>query len=269
MATTPLRYPLDVSGSAANNKVTGEPYSLAAHVVRSLVPTYSPFFADSVVITDSTGRVAVPGIDYKFLDLMSVASSMTLGGKLVYRTILITNPLVASTGVISYQAIGGGFQTSNVTTQAIIDNLARDSRPPAYENILNRPAGLTPTDHFQSANTLVGLEYLVEAINVLRDCVLLGDAVGHDALYGYIDSQVNMMKLAMTSYQDDVSILALTRAQNAVVAAAAAQGSIDTYSNALLSLQTAMSSAMAKADALYTDQQTDEARARALLSQYP
>jgi len=268
MATLPVRYPLDLSGRALSNKVTHEPYSLAAKPLRSLVPTYSPFFGNSVEIVDANGRPATLGLDYKFLDLMSVASAMT-DNQLIYRTILITNAAVAATGTISYQAVGGNFQQSASITQALIDNLARDTRPPSYENILNRPAGLTPTDHYQSANTLIGLEYLVEAINTLRDCVLMGDSVGHEALYAYVDSQVNMMKLAITTYQDDVAVLALARAQNAVLAAGAAQSDLATLSNALVALQTQLSAAMSKADALTAEQAGDEARARALLAQYP
>jgi mannitol/fructose-specific phosphotransferase system IIA component len=258
----------DYTGTAPTNKRVNEIHTLGSQLVRSVVPEHSPFFEQSLVVrrTD-TNAVLNPGTDYKCVDLLSLASAMT-GGLLVFRTILILNSQVSSVA-IDYQELGGRWSKNFDTAQALLDNLNRDNRPPHWENMLNRPVDYTPTAHMTSAQNLVGLEYLVEAINEVKTAILMGDAVGHQAIYAYLDAQLTILKTTVQSYQDDSAVLALTAAQNAALTLIGLKNKADEQLAIVNALQLELQGATELANRLYTAQTTDESRALALIQNNP
>ena len=271
MATNPvLASSADYTGQSSFNRVVNETHvNLGTKLIRSVVPTYSPFFAQGLVVRDhANGAVLTEGVDYKAVDLMTLASAMT-NGLLVYRTLLILKPGVVGVE-IDYQALGGKWTQSFSTSQALLDNLTQDARPPSWDNMINRPAqGYTPTAHMQSAQDLIGLEYLVEAINTLKDSILMGDVVGHAAIYAYLDAQLNIIKTTIQSYQDNTAVIALANSQNALLQVAAAQSQITAQITVIEALQQQVALASEKADALFSAQAGDEAAAIALLAAHP
>lgn len=222
MATIlPIKYALDLTGVSPNNLVYQEPHSLISKRVRSLAPLYGPFFTESVVIEDvGNNRTLVRNVDFKCLDIVGIPTVQS--GKEVCSIVVLVNSLVSNDVRMSYQALGGNYQGSYEAIQTLIDNLTADTRPVEWPNLINRPTSFDPTMHLHRVGDVVGFEYLVSAIDKLKNAVLLGDQISHDELLTFMSGKINALEALMRSGQNGMMALALSRATDANVATAQA-----------------------------------------------
>ena len=187
MATpTPIyRYPLDGTGQSPDNLVVGEEHQLSTRAVRCVAPTYGGFFAESVVVKDLvTNLPLIRGIDYNFGELFEFPTGRY--GKEVFGIIAITKPGVTKVA-IQYQALGGDYSYSMDSIIAMMDSLNLGERPVEWGSIINRPSRFDPATHFHDIGDVYGFEYLVHAIDLVRQAILMGDVVSHDEIYRYVD----------------------------------------------------------------------------------
>jgi hypothetical protein len=187
MATpTPIyRYPLDGTGQSPDNLVVGEEHQLSNRAVRCVAPTYGGFFAESVVVKDlATNLSLIRGIDYNFGELFEFPTGRY--GKEIFGIIAITKPGVTKV-TIQYQVLGGDYSYSMDSIIAMMDSLNLGERPVEWGSIISRPALFDPASHFHDIGDVYGFEYLVHAIDLVRQAILMGDVVSHDEIYRYID----------------------------------------------------------------------------------
>lgn len=134
-------YAFDPTGQALQNHVLGETKTLnlpAGHDYLFVVPTYGPFFEDSLVIkyTDTLGnaRILEPFVDYhpgfQFVEATSKTNRALYGG---FSFIDIT---LTGTVTYSYQALGGDYELSTAQITAIQANEARDPQFTSWEAVL-------------------------------------------------------------------------------------------------------------------------------------
>jgi hypothetical protein len=183
---TPIyRYPLDGTGKSPDNLVVGEEHQLSNRTVRCVAPTYGGFFAESVVVKDlATNMPLVKGPDYYFGELFEFPTGRY--GKEIFGIIVITKPGVTKIA-INYQALGGDYSYSMDAVIAMLDNLNLGERPAEWGMIIGRPTLFDPAAHFHDAGDVYGFEYVVHAIDLLKQAIILGDVASHDEIYAYID----------------------------------------------------------------------------------
>lgn len=186
---TPLivRYPLDPTGTNPNNLVTGEIQNLTPNRnVRAIATLYGAFFTQSLVVTDTaTNQVLTPGTQYYAAELYELPTARY--GKEICAVILITDPTVSNQVSLQYQALGGPYGTSATAIVQQIENLQLDTRPVAWGDILDRPSEFPPAFHLHDIGDVYGFEYLVHAIDRVRDAIEVGDSAQFSQIYAYID----------------------------------------------------------------------------------
>ncbi len=187
---TPIyRYPLDGTGTSPDNLVVGEQHQLSNRAVRCVAPTYGGFFAESVVVKDlATNMPLVKGPDYYFGELFEFPTGRY--GKEIFGVIVIVKPGVTSVS-ITYQALGGDYSYSMDAVIAMLDSLNLGERPVDWGMIVGRPTLFDPAAHFHDAGDIYGFEYIVHALDLLKQALLLGDVASHDEIYAYIDRTIS------------------------------------------------------------------------------
>lgn len=186
---TPLivRYPLDPTGTSTNNLVSGEIQNLTPNRnVRAIATLYGAFFTESLVVTDtSNNKVLTPGTQYYAAEMYELPTARY--GKEICAVILITDATVSNQVSLTYQALGGPYGTSATAIISQIENLQLDTRPVAWGDILDRPSEFPPAFHLHDIGDVYGFEYLVHAIDRVRDAIEVGDTYQFDQIYSYID----------------------------------------------------------------------------------
>lgn len=176
MGTRPIihKYPLDRTGRNPNNLIVGEPHTLPSGINRPVVTNYGAFFTESLVVRDAaTGDILAPHHQYKATQLYQDATTYT--GKEVCSVIIVTDTTVSSEVEVDYQVIGGEYTTSVRAVRELVHDLDLDNRPVAWGDILGKPKGYPPGPHLHDAGDLYGMEYLVEAIERIRQAILVGN----------------------------------------------------------------------------------------------
>lgn len=186
---TPLvvRYPLDPTGTSPNNLVAGEIQNLTPNRnVRAIATLYGAFFTESLIITDiATNTVLTPGTQYYAAELYELPTSRY--GKEICAVILITDTSVSNQVSLQYQTLGGPYGTSATAIIQQIENLQLDTRPVAWGDILDRPSAFPPSFHLHDIGDVYGFEYVVHALDRIRDAIEVGDSAQYDQIYAYID----------------------------------------------------------------------------------
>ena len=145
MPSAPLiRYPLDPTGTNADNAVSGEVKSLSVAQIRAVAPTYSPFFTESLVIYDhGNNRLLTRGVDYQCVELLQEATLKF--GKEIAQLILVINPAVTSQVRYSYQVLGGLYQNNVEGLKNMYETVMSDSRAVNWSDVINKPITYPPT----------------------------------------------------------------------------------------------------------------------------
>lgn len=184
-----VKFPLDETGVNPNNLVQGEPHTLVSRKVRSISPTYGAFFTGSLVVTDDvTQTQLVKNVQYFAVELYELPTAKT--GKEVCAIIIITDQAVSNSVSISYQALGGDFSVSTIALQQMIDKLELDERPVYWPSIIGKPSEFPPSAHLHDVGDVYGFEYMVHALERIKDAIVMGDQLSHDVIYRYVDDRV-------------------------------------------------------------------------------
>jgi hypothetical protein len=191
------RYPLDPTGVSPDNLVTGEEHQLSTRTIRCIAPIYGGFFSDSVLVRDlDTGNTLIRGIDYQFGELFEFPTGRY--GKEVFGIIAISKPNVSRVS-ISYQTLGGNYSYSMDAIIAMIDSLDIGDRPVNWGSLIDRPTLFEPATHWHDIGDVYGFEYLVHAVEQLRNAILIGDVASHDEIYLYMDRLAAEQALVIAS----------------------------------------------------------------------
>ncbi len=185
MATIlPNRHRLDITGINANNLVIGELHTPAVRKIRSVATTYGPYFTDSLRVFDHvTNKALVRGIDYQCVDILSLPTAQY--AKEICTIILLTNRLISIIR-IDYQALGGEYERQYEAIKLLLENLLVDDRPIDWMNVI-KPDGFNPSLHLHAIGDVIGFEYVVVALEQLRNVIMLGDESTHIELFRKIE----------------------------------------------------------------------------------
>lgn len=182
-----IRYPLDPTGVNPDNYISNELKTLNVVPIRAIAPQYGPFFTESIVVRDAgTGATLVKGIDYKIVDLLQSATLKF--GKEIAQVILIVNSNVGSQVRLSYQALGGLFQSNAEGLVQLYEAVIDDQRPIDWTQVLNKPAVYTPTLHTHLLEDVYGFEPLVVELERIRNALILSDVPAFEALIDWVKS---------------------------------------------------------------------------------
>lgn len=188
--TSPLiRYELDPTGTNPDNSVVNEAHTLSTTQIRSMVPTYGPFFSDSLQVYDvGTGALLVKGTQYQCVELLQEPTLKY--GKEICQVVLITDPLVSGSVKVNYQVLGGLYQFDMSGVVSLYDSFLKDNRAVDWMSILNKPTEYPPMMHNHILNDVYGFEYIVVALERIRNAIILSDLPALEAIIDWVKGMI-------------------------------------------------------------------------------
>ncbi len=127
-------YPFNPQQLLESNKIPSEMHSLSpANSVpfRLIMPTYSPFYRDGLIVT-SSGVTLTEGIDYYLTHKFATATHTT--AKPIFGTIYIVNELLAGNISVVYDTLGGDYLFNALTGTAPTEDV--DPTSLYWENVI-------------------------------------------------------------------------------------------------------------------------------------
>jgi hypothetical protein len=168
------KYPLDLTGTALTNRITGELKTIPLNRNRAFALYEGPFYGESLVLTRLPGgETLTQGTDYQLLYLYSDATIRS--SKPVYAIVNIINPAIEGALSCDYQVIGGTYSSNFAAIQLILDALNLDDRPVQWQNIVGLPVQFPPSPHLHHASELYGMEHVVNALTEILNAMGQGN----------------------------------------------------------------------------------------------
>lgn len=200
-----IRYPLDITGTNLDNFINGEIHTLSDKPVRALAPTYGAFFTESLKVFDNLNQhQLVRGTHYVCTELLQMPTE--LYGKEICYLILIIDPTISPEVVIQYQVLGGLYTHSSDAIINIYETIMKDNRPINWIDVLNKPLGYTPTQHLHDSRDIYGFEYLVTALERIRNAIITSDVPAYENIMDWLTQEIasirqeaNFPKIATTN----------------------------------------------------------------------
>lgn len=222
-------YPLDLTGINPNNQVVNEPHTLENNANRAFVPNYGPFYTKGLVITDqATGLALTKTTQYVCAQLQQDVSLET--GLEVMGVIVITDPSVSNNVAITYQVVGGDYAYSTNALIQMLDALQLDNRSVTWGQILGAPTLFPPTQHLHDIGDTYGWEYIVDALETLKQAILVSDQAAIGNMKNYIDAGVAQMTTTVNGFNSVLTAhIANTSNPHQVTAAQIGLGNVQNY----------------------------------------
>lgn len=176
-------YTFDPTGVNPSNLISNEQQVITgvnASPYHFIVPTFGPFFADSLVITfkdaSNAVRPLVEGIDYH-LGYLFVGASRACA-KPIYGGISFLDLTLSGIVTLSYQTIGGEWTIDAAQILEILSDATRNPRTATWEQIAGVPTVFPPVDHQWNLDDMVGMSEVVQALADLTTAVSSNPSAG-------------------------------------------------------------------------------------------
>ena len=214
MTTSIQRLDLDLTGKNINNLITDEPHELSSRPTRSIAPRLGPFFAESLVLRDSSGISLSRGKDYQIVELHQEATLRY--GKEISSVILVINSKVSSQVTITYQALGGHYSNDDTAIANLYQSVINDNRPVDWSNIFNKPTEFNPTIHRHLLDDVYGFEPVVDYLERIKRAITLGQTsivleIVNSLLSNFSDSEFPLILPSKKLVQYDALLYFLSR----------------------------------------------------------
>lgn len=194
MAVPLIKYPLDLTGTAPSNLITGEPHDLSNLSQKAFLLNYGPFYVNSLVVRNkANGAILTPKTQYVATQMFTDMTLRT--AKDICSVIVITDKtLPANLQVtVDAQMLGGEYSTSVDAVQQMIDALDLGNQPVKWLDVLGRPIQFPPAPHYHDLGDVYGFEYMTAALERIVQAIYVGDEAQLAAIYQYIDHEIGVV----------------------------------------------------------------------------
>lgn len=193
-----FKYPLDPTGINPTNKILSEEHDLGTGVNRAIVPDYSAFYSESMeVYVEDRVDPLVPHHQYILAQLHADASAAL--DKEVCMVVVVTDQAIMGKVRLTYQTVGGDFSVSVDALRKAIEDEDLDDRTVSWGDLIARPDAFPPAPHLHDIGDLYGFEYVVEALEALRNAILIGDEAMHEELRQFIRYEDGLLRDSITA----------------------------------------------------------------------
>lgn len=187
MTIKKLLYPVDFTGEAQTNRISGELHTIGKDRYRAFALNYGYFYSDSVrIIERGKTTPLTPGVDFKCLYFARDISKMAKG-KEVCGVVLIINEAVGTELEVSYNLVGGHYANYSSAIAEAIVLLELDNRNVYWKDILLKPDLFQPAPHAHDIGDVYGLEFLIDTLTQLINAILIGDNAVHQEILNALD----------------------------------------------------------------------------------
>ena len=186
---TYYRYPEDLTGVNPDNLVVGEVITLNDRPIRVAVPKYAPFFTKSLVVIDElTQRVLTKGIDYSVPIISQEASLRT--GEEIGDAFLIENKDVSPNIRVTYQVLGGSYQSNIANITQIYEAYINDNRSVDWlTGVYGKPDTYPPSLHPHWLSEIYGFEPITVQLERIAQAIMLGNTPAFEMFLESIETR--------------------------------------------------------------------------------
>lgn len=179
--------PFDKTATSIRNLVLDEVQPLANKDNYIFVPSYGPYYTDSVSIKGEDGTLLKQGTDYDLLILQTEATLET--GMEVAVVIRITNRNYNNV-LVSYQAVGGKYQDMFGVLKSIKANAgSRMVAPVFWVNIDNKPTQFNPAAHRHVVWDILGWEKSIPGLMEIYQGIAYRQIADWEKVYQYWEAK--------------------------------------------------------------------------------
>lgn len=268
--SVPYRFELDYTGERPSNYVRGETHTLSNQRYRPLAPISGAYFVDKLQVWDTfNNRLLTKEIDYKCLNMSSVATSLAKNNALVCMLVLIINPQVSSQVHLNIQYVGGPYERGVGGIKSLLDSLSGDGKVVTYADLSDKPTNFEPSPHFANASTAIGYEYLIYELERIRQAILMGDSLGHEQLHNYIKASLDALKKTISLQNAELFQKALLTASKASAQSTAGMLVVTDANNKINATLGDVDAMLRLMQQYLTDNTTAEAMAKETMLNYP
>lgn len=187
MTIKKLLYPVDFTGEAQTNRISGELHTIGKDRYRAFALNYGYFYSDNIRIVErGKTKPLTPGVDFKCLYFARDISKMAKG-KEVCGVVLIINEAVGTELEVSYNLVGGHYANYASAIAEAIVLLELDNRNVYWKDILLKPDLFQPAPHAHDIGDVYGLEFLIDTLTQLINAILIGDNAVHQEILNALD----------------------------------------------------------------------------------
>ena len=179
--------PLDLSGIKPENKIINEIHQTTVGNFRIIFPKFGAYFASTLVVKSvntSTGAktTLTKGQHYYPTEMLHKTTFQL--GKEIQCAILITDNVLPNTFEIEYQALGGSDSPNRDILLDEVDRVVNRKDLTDWNSII-KPKEFPAAHHLQDAADLYGMEYIVNALERVKEAVLISDTAFHIQILQY------------------------------------------------------------------------------------
>lgn len=175
-----VTYPIDPTGTNANNLVQGEPHALPGGGIRVIALNFGAFFVNSLRVVDLATNQALTAAQFYTTWRYKVPTSKYK--KDVCGLIVVTDATVSGSVLVDYQVVGGPYSAKEIDAVNVIVQRVTKLRPLAWGDLLPRPPVLTMRDFTDDE---FGFERMENALDAVARTLVNGSVVTQDAVMDY------------------------------------------------------------------------------------
>lgn len=182
MSQITQRFALDETGVNPDNLVSGEVVQLSDRRYRCVVPRHAPFYVESLRVYDGVTQLPLSPAQYS-IPMISQEATLRMG-KAVADSFIIEDETVASSVIVTYQALGGLYQNNIANVVAIFETFLNDNRAIDWvTGVYGKPNDYPPSEHPHSVADLFGFEALTFVLEQIRQAILLGNTPAYEMIF--------------------------------------------------------------------------------------
>lgn len=182
--------PLDYSGTAAENKITGEIHVIGVNKI--IVPKYGCFHKKDLVLNILPSGDALTEDQYMVMDLYLEATQVTSDAE-IWNTIIITDTAIAGNVSVDYQALGGPWSKHNDKLIAWLESRQVNTGTLDWPDVTDVPKKFNPSKHLHLLEHVYGMEYIVDSLKRVEEAIKVGSGPVYEAFLSNIDAKLNLI----------------------------------------------------------------------------
>jgi len=179
--------PLDLSGVKPENKIINETHQTTVGSFRIIFPKFGAYFSSTLIVKSVNTLTGVKttltkGQHYYPTEMLHKTTFQL--GKEIQCAILVVDSALPNTFEIEYQALGGSDSPNREILLDEVDRVVNRKELTDWNSII-KPKEFPVTNHLQDAADLYGMEYIVDALDRVKDAVLVSDTAFHIQILQY------------------------------------------------------------------------------------
>lgn len=202
MSIKKIMMPVDYTGELASNRVAGEVHELEGSLNKLLVPYNGFFYTNNMRLYDDKHQLLTREEDYECI-YANPEVQMRTPGLEVCGAIIIKPHIKTNTASLSCNYVGGSWANYTKAIEEALIALDLDKRSIDFASLIGMPEYFTAGAHIEDIGNVYGFEYLITAINRIKDTMSLNHSAESEQVADLLDGVITAINTMFDKHKDD------------------------------------------------------------------